>query len=101
MIKPIIPADAEYQKNAFVPDEIIELFNKLIVEKYDGRRSRFSQEEILSLVVKNTNFIAGDVYRNRYLDVENLYRQAGWFVEYFHNEFNEPYFIFNTNMGDI
>ena len=46
--------------------------------------SAFAQKEIVDLIVKKSNNVykSGDIFANSWLDVEDIYRNAGWDVEY-------------------
>ena len=98
MVKPISPNEVKH----VIPDLIIEAVNKLIQEKWDGKRAVIKQCEILDRIV-NTNqdspnyLTRGEIFEKHFLDFENLYRAEGWNVDYdkpAYCETYEPYFTF-------
>jgi hypothetical protein len=89
MIKPISPDKVCLKK---IPDEVIDVFNKLITKNFDGTESYIKQKEVVSeikkqLKLKNTDII----FDNCWLDVEPLFREAGWIVVFDNPGFNETY----------
>ena len=69
-----------------IPDNVIEAFNELIQENIRGKQAVILQEEVIKrilsryydepLVTRET------IYANDWLDVEDLFRDAGWQVVY-------------------
>lgn len=98
MVKPISPNEVKH----VIPDLIIEAVNKLIQEKWDGQKAVIQQCEILNLVVNDDedspNYLTrGEIFKKKFLDFEDLYRAAGWDVDYnkpAYCESYEPYFTF-------
>lgn len=103
-VKPISPEDI--QKGNFeikFPPAVIEAFNELIVKDYSPttRRAVVYQDAAMELVLSklNANDIHGqiptysrsDVFNNKWLDVENVYRAQGWSVYYDKPAYNESY----------
>ena len=102
MLSPIKPSEVVGKKREITPDYVIEAFNELIAGHWDGNRSTFGQRDAVSLIIKKGNeahacIYDTTIYENHWLDVEEIYRQAGWFVEYDklgYNETYEPTFTF-------
>ena len=93
MSKPISPDDVQLT----IPDWIIEAVNDLIKENWDGRRSVVVQSAILVKV--SSRMDEKEVLARHFLDIESLYREAGWVVEYHKPDYNAsntypPYFEF-------
>jgi hypothetical protein len=69
-----------------IPDNVIEVFNELIQENMRGKRAVILQEEvikrILSRYYEEPRITRETIYANDWLDVEDLYRDAGWQVVY-------------------
>ncbi len=82
MIKPITPSQVVKAKKDSLPDGVIEAFNELIAEKFDGRESSITLNEAIARVAKKTGFTRDKVCDNGWMDVESIYRKAGWKVEY-------------------
>lgn len=82
MIKPITPDEVKH----IIPDFIIEAVNKLIKEKWNGSEAIIEQNEIMDIVSSDSEWddrpSRMTVYNNKWLDIEDIYRDAGWNVEY-------------------
>lgn len=78
MTKPISPNDLTLE----IPNIVIETFNKLIEKDWDGYQSIVLQDEVLDILEEN-GFDRRDVFRYRYLDIEDLYNAEGWEVVYY------------------
>jgi hypothetical protein len=89
-VKPIKPADVESKVISSFPDEVIEGFNELITENYHSGVSSFKEKEVVARIVKK-GISSKTLYKNNWLDVEDLYRKSGWIVEYDKPGFNESY----------
>lgn len=81
-----------------IPDEVIEVFNDLIAKHFNGVYATFMQEEAVKLILKKfarkpeMAMVTRDkIFDDKWLDVEDIYRQAGWDVEYDKPAFNESY----------
>ena len=96
MIKPITPED---MPKIHVPDEIIDIFNRHIKKNWNGDDSTILQEDLIHDIVNETGKTRSEIYDKRWLDVEDIYRDAGWDVEYcspcaMDGENFKPYFRF-------
>jgi hypothetical protein len=69
-----------------IPDNVIEAFNELIQENIRGKRAVILQEEIIERILSkyyDDPLIAREtIYANDWLDIEDLFRDAGWRVVY-------------------
>lgn len=90
-IKPITPNEVLSAKASKIPDEVIAEFNELIANDWNGHRSVVRQNEICTLVAKRLDVKRQTVFDNKWLDVEDIFRQAGWKVEYDKPGYNETY----------
>lgn len=100
-VKPISPKNAVAMK--YIPDEMISSFNELIIENIDLHgRAQFTVKDVVNraiskkLVTKKKRHQISD---NNWLDVENIYGELGWNVEYnspdmYGSQF-DPYFVFS------
>ena len=104
MIQPIKPSEVVKEVN--IPDFIIEAVNKLIKEKWDGSEAKIYQDDILEIVAvyqKDPDANDGrptreEVFKNHWLDFEDLYRKQGWKVVYdkpAYCETYKAYFVFS------
>lgn len=99
-VKPISPEDI--QKGNFeikFPSAVIEAFNELIVKDYSPTTGKavVYQDAAMELVLSKLNandmptYSRSDVFNNKWLDVENVYRAQGWSVYYDKPAYNESY----------
>jgi len=92
---PIKPQDIKRDPKARrIPEAVFVAFNELLVEKWDGREARITLIEALKLAVEKMNRYFADsagepqivseavLMNNRWMDVEDDYRKAGWSVVY-------------------
>jgi hypothetical protein len=91
-VRPITPSDAG-EKRVF-PDGVLTAFNELIEANYDGGEAIVKQPDAVREIRRNMNCTAQDVYDKGWLNVEDVYRAAGWKVEYDKPGYNENYTAF-------
>lgn len=89
-VKPISPKEAVASHENF-PDEVIEAFNELIVKNMRGGSSVVKQKDVVELIAKNMMISQHAVFEHGYLDIEAVFRQAGWVVIYDKPAYNENY----------
>lgn len=82
MIKPISPEEIQDKKNAAIPEEVLEVFNELIQKDWDGDQAVVYQHEAADLVGSKLGLTRQGVYDENLLDIEDIYRKAGWKVRY-------------------
>ncbi len=91
MIKPIRPEEVTYN----IPDFVIKAVNFLIQEKWNGEEAIIKQDEIMGLISSNDpdddKPSRREIYDRHWLDFEDLYREAGWFVMFDKPAYNENY----------
>jgi hypothetical protein len=94
MIKPISPKDVVTAKQESMPDNVIEAFNELIAEKWNGSSSTVKQADAVERIIKKFGWDKeqeDELWDDNWLDVEPIFRKAGWKVEYDKPGFNESY----------
>ena len=92
MSKPITPDEVGEVKSSKMPPEVFDAFNECIAKHWDGRSANFTQKEALAAILaKLPDETSETVYENRWLDVEELYRRAGWHVDYDRPGYCETY----------
>jgi hypothetical protein len=94
-VKPITPDNLQARK----PYQIIETFNEFIQARWDGHRAKFEAKEIVTQICSRMKIPKTEVYDKHYLDIEPVFEEAGWKVEYHKPAYNEqhpfdPYFVF-------
>jgi hypothetical protein len=82
MVKPITPKQVDSAKQAALPEAVIEIFNAAIAESWDGRSSTVMQNEVVTKIAKALEISRDQVFKLGYVDVEPIYRKAGWKVKY-------------------
>lgn len=91
MINPITPGTAVAHKRGLIPDEVIKAFNDLIAIHFDGNRAEFRQEEAVRAILESGAVPDRQgVFDRHWLDVEPVYRAAGWTVAYDKPGYDKP-----------
>jgi hypothetical protein len=102
-VRPIRPEDVANEKVKIFPDEVFLAFNELITQNFSSGYATILQDDIVNrMVSKGLN--RSDIYKNGWLDVEDVYRKAGWKVEYDkpgYNESYEPSFKFSRKRQSV
>jgi hypothetical protein len=96
-MSPISPVQVAKKKGEYIPKEVFEAFDALIVENYVAGRAVVIQDEVVERVKKKVGNC-----NNKWLNVEAAYEAVGWKVEYDKPAYNESYpakFIFTINDG--
>ena len=88
MLKPISPNDVVLAR--VFPDEVIQAFNELITQNYSHGRAVLSQAAIVERLME-LGIPRPAIFEKGFLDVEDVYRAEGWFVDYDKPGFNESY----------
>ncbi|ETX13554.1 hypothetical protein OCH239_09755 [Roseivivax halodurans JCM 10272] len=102
-IAPITPDEVATGAGA-VPDVVLAAFNGLLAERARNGRSRFTQNEVIARIQEGVEAAGSkisrqEIFAKHYLDVESIYRAAGWQVRYDapgYNESYEAFFEFST-----
>lgn len=91
--QPIKPSQVIKKKKDSIPDFVIESFNELIVKHFNGSYSTIQQDEVLSVILSKMpeGSTRQNVFDNNWLDVEDIFRKAGWQVNYDKPAYNESY----------
>ena len=96
-VGPITPDDVVEAKEKIVPPAVFQAFNQLISEKWDGHHSKVLQHEAVALILSLMPELNGNdtlLVTKGWLDIEPVYRRAGWKVEYDKPAYNESYRAF-------
>jgi len=81
-IKPITPKEINKIRHDTFPDEVIEAFNDLIVKYWDGNQAKVLQKDAVAEIVRRSDLTSEELVDKHYLDVEGIFRKAGWNVKY-------------------
>ncbi len=80
MVKPISPSEVKKVKPS-IPDGVIEAFNEVISANFSSGTSHFTFDEVVAVIKKKMKIRNSDtIYKNKWLDVEELYSAQGWRV---------------------
>lgn len=93
MIKPITPDEVVKLKKDQLPDMVIDTFNRLIAKNLQGSVSVVYQKDIIKALAE-VGISSTEAFANHWLDVEDVYREAGWSVYYDKPAYNESYSAF-------
>lgn len=90
MAKPVKPSEVANLKSNMMPDAVLEAFNELIAENY-GKSSAtvYTKDAVARMVAKGLN--EKEIFKKGWLDVEDIYRKAGWTVTYDSPGWDESY----------
>lgn len=91
-MEPIKPDEVDDRKDKAIPDEVVEVFNDLIVKNWStSQMAVIKQEDALLAICEVMGCERHEVFDNRWLEVEHLFRAAGWVVEYDKPAYCETY----------
>jgi hypothetical protein len=89
-VRPIRPSEVAKEKSKAIPGVVFEVFNQLIAENFSNRHAIIKMEDIVNrLELKGLD--RKEMYSKGWLDVEGVYREAGWKVVYDQPAYNESY----------
>lgn len=91
MAKPITPDEVVAKKLDVVRPEIIEAANELIAKHWNGNYAKFTLDELCQLSRKKLKMEKGQQFEDGELDIEPIFRKAGWKVDFDRPGYNETY----------
>jgi hypothetical protein len=97
MTKPMSPDEVADRKTETIPDDVFEVVNAELAEKWTGNQAIILQKDIVHRVLKVRKDLTAKTFPFEWLDFEDSYRALGWEVEYDKPGYNETYsakFIF-------
>lgn len=86
MVEPIKPDEVRDRAAKELPDHVIETWNRLIASKWNGHSATIKQKE----AAKALGGYGGDDLA--WLNIEEIYRKAGWIVVYDQPAYCEAYY---------
>lgn len=106
-MKPLSPEEVKDKRIKRVfPDFVLEAFNSLLLEAScsGGLSLKIIQDDAIDRILsRRPEFTRADIFNNKWLDVEDVYREAGWAVGYYKASIGESfssYFRFSPKGGD-
>jgi hypothetical protein len=90
VIKPIRPDEVVGAKEGAIPDIVFKVVNALIAEKFSSGHAVIRQSDIVARL-RDEGLTTPVIFDRNYLDIEDVYRGAGWVVVYDKPAYNETY----------
>lgn len=93
-VEPITPFDVSIEEKTVIPDEVIAAFNELIVENWKKDEAVVTQKKAVARIVKKLPKFKNKrdkLFELGYLDIEQIFRKAGWVVKYESPDRNENF----------
>lgn len=90
-IQPIRPDEVGPAQAKYLPPQVIEVFNRLIASRFDGKKATVKQDHAVAAIIAALGVERKVVFAEHYLDIEEAYRAAGWKVIYDKPAYNEDY----------
>ena len=95
-VSPIRPNEVDKEQIRIFPDAVFESFNELIAQAFSGACATVRQKDVVVLMM-NKGLARKDIFDKGWLNIQEVYREAGWKVVYDSpaiDESFEPYFRF-------
>jgi phenylalanine-4-hydroxylase len=80
MIKPITP-DEVADKHVDFPDAIISIWNNLIEQNFDGKKSVVFQKDLIK-EFERLGYSRNKIFDSKWLLADELYKDTGWYVDF-------------------
>lgn len=90
-VAPIRPDEIAGAKKLYFPPEVLTAFNNEITKNYSSGYATVKQDDVVNAICESMNIGRQEVFARKYLDVEEVYRAAGWTVSYDKPAYNEDY----------
>ena len=91
MVKPITPEEAMKARPP-IPDFVFKAVNDLIsLKARNTAKITIKQSEIVNKIIEYRDVPKQEIYDKKWLDFEDIYRDAGWKVTYDKPGYNESY----------
>jgi len=91
-ILPITPAEILADLPNIIPSFVFEAVNNLLKKKFRGNSVTIKQDEIMSEIANlQKTYTRQEIYDNKWMDFEKVYRDNGWNVEYDKPGYSENY----------
>lgn len=87
---PIKPDEVTMEKEKAFPDAVLDSFNELITQNWNGCSAVIRLADVVALMVKK-GLRKKEIFGKGWLDVENAYESVGWSVKYDRPAYDESY----------
>jgi hypothetical protein len=104
---PIKPCEVILHHSNIMPNFVIEAFNTMITQCWDGHASWISLSQIIEMICTlailesprtSKEAIKNAIIKNNWLNVIDTYKHAGWDVKYIDHDDERPRFVFNERV---
>jgi hypothetical protein len=89
-VAPITPEEVSGLQRELFPPEVFESFNRFIGENIMSGCAVVKQDDVLEDLI-SLGMERSTIFKKGWLNVEGIYREAGWKVEYDRPGYNESY----------
>lgn len=91
MTKVFTPKEVMQNKQESIPDFVIDAFNTLLSEKFNGISASFTQNSVVLRIMSLAplDIEKETIFSKGWLDIEELYEKGGWNVTYDKPGYNE------------
>ena len=91
-IKPIRPDEIMANLEKILPTVVITAVNNLLTKNFRGGSITIRQKDIAAEIMRiDESIIENEIYENKWMDFEEVYRKYGWSVSYDKPGYNESY----------
>ncbi len=88
--RPLTPAEVSRKKKEIFPKAVFDSFNELIAKSFSDGEAYVGQDEVVRLMVRK-GLNRQRIFSEGWLNIEGVYEDAGWKVDYDKPGFNEDY----------
>ena len=91
-VGPISPQEILADLSNIIPSFVFEAVNNLLKKKFRGNSVNLMQDDIMDEIMKlQTTYSRQEIYDNKWMDFESVYRNNGWIVKYDKPAYNQNY----------
>lgn len=98
-MKPIKPSEIKPIQNSKIPEQVIEVFNKFLVDKFDGKQAVLDMDTVAKAAAMFLEITTAELYDNKWMDVESIFEAEGWSVTFIKGPYyseTRPYYVFKA-----
>jgi hypothetical protein len=93
-VQPLRPDEVVAAKVRLLPDPILEVWNEAIARNMSDGSSTVLQNEVVAALCSKMDCTRQHVFKQGWLEIEAIYREAGWKVTYDKPGYCETYEAF-------
>lgn len=92
-MKPVSPKDVDdaVVLGANIPSPVVEVVNELLLSLGGGQHTILKMGVVIERVVARSDITRAELFANKWLDFEPMYRAAGWEVVFEKPGYGESY----------